>query len=115
MLGDEPLLHRILSNYLDNALKFARSRIAVTLKKTQEGICLAVEDDGNGIPPGELDKIWNRLYQADPSRNKKQNMGLGLGLSFVAAAAKLMKGKVRAESQMGKGSTFFLWLPPQER
>lgn len=115
VLGDEPLLHRILSNYLDNALKFARSRIAVTLKKTQEGICLAVEDDGNGIPPGELDKIWNRLYQADPSRNKKQNMGLGLGLSFVAAAAKLMKGKVRAESQMGKGSTFFLWLPPQER
>ena len=115
VLGDEPLLHRILSNYLDNALKFARSRIAVSLKKTQEGICLAVEDDGNGIPPGELDKIWNRLYQADPSRNKKQNMGLGLGLSFVAAAAKLMKGKVRAESQMGKGSTFFLWLPPQER
>lgn len=113
--GDEPLLHRILSNYLDNALKFTRSRIAVTLKKTSEGIRLSVEDDGNGIPPGELDKIWNRLYQADPSRNKKQNMGLGLGLSFVAAAAKLMKGKVQAESQVGKGSTFFLWLPPQDR
>ena len=87
----------------------------MTLKKTPEGIRLSVEDDGNGIPPGELDKIWNRLYQADPSRNKKQNMGLGLGLSFVAAAAKLMQGKVRAESQVGKGSSFFLWLPTQER
>ncbi len=115
VLGEEALLTRILSNYLDNALKFSRSRIAVDLQKTSDGIGLSVEDDGRGMPPEELDKIWNRLYQADPSRNKKQNMGLGLGLSFVAAAAKLMKGKVWAESQMGEGSTFFLWLPSQER
>ena len=67
-------------------------------------------DDGNGLPPEELEKIWDRLYQADPSRNKKQNMGLGLGLSFVAAAARLMQGRAGAESLVGKGSTFFLQL-----
>ena len=111
VLGDEPLLNRILSNYLDNALKFTRTRIQVGLEETEGGVRLSITDDGNGLPREELDKIWNRLYQADPSRNKKQNTGLGLGLSFVAAAAKLMKGKAGAESQVGKGSTFWLFIP----
>ena len=111
VLGDEPLLNRILSNYLDNALKFTRTRIQVGLEEAEGGVRLSITDDGNGLPREELDKIWNRLYQADPSRNKKQNTGLGLGLSFVAAAAKLMKGKAGAESQVGKGSTFWLFIP----
>lgn len=111
VLGDEPLLNRILSNYLDNALKFTRTRIQVRLEEAEGGVRLSITDDGNGLPREELDKIWNRLYQADPSRNKKQNTGLGLGLSFVAAAAKLMKGKAGAESQVGKGSTFWLFIP----
>lgn len=111
VLGDEALLTRILSNYLDNALKFTRSRIGVRLESREGGVRLSVTDDGNGLPPEELEKIWGRLYQADPSRNKKQNMGLGLGLSFVAAAARLMQGRAGAESQVGKGSTFFLQLP----
>ncbi|MDD6569197.1 MAG: sensor histidine kinase, partial [Acidaminococcus sp.] len=68
----------------------------------------AVEDDGPGIPEEDQEKIWDRLYQSDPSRNKKQNMGLGLGLSFVAAAAKLMQAKATVESKEGKGSTFGL-------
>ena len=81
------------------------------LEEAEGGVRLSITDDGNGLPREELDKIWNRLYQADPSRNKKQNTGLGLGLSFVAAAAKLMKGKAGAESQVGKGSTFWLFIP----
>lgn len=108
VLGDDQLIHRILGNYLDNALKFTRTRITVTLARQDGCIALAVEDDGPGIPEEDQEKIWDRLYQSDPSRNKKQNMGLGLGLSFVAAAAKLMQAKATVESKEGKGSTFGL-------
>lgn len=56
VLGDEALLTRILSNYLDNALKFTRSRIGVRLESREGGVRLSVTDDGNGLPPEELEK-----------------------------------------------------------
>lgn len=106
--GNDQLLARILGNYLDNALKFAKHTIQVSLCQEKGRVVLAVSDDGPGIPPEDLPRIWNRLYQADPSRNKKQNLGLGLGLSFVAAAAKLQKAQAGVTSTLGKGSTFTL-------
>lgn len=106
--GDEQLLHRILGNYLDNALKFTKTTVTVDLKQDRDTILLTVADDGPGIAEADQARIWDRLYQADPSRNKKQNMGLGLGLSFVAAAAKLMHAKATVKSEEGKGSTFGL-------
>ncbi|WP_296400901.1 cell wall metabolism sensor histidine kinase WalK [Acidaminococcus timonensis] len=108
VLGDEQVLHRILGNYLDNALKFTKTLLQVDLVQEGEQIRLTVTDDGPGIAKTDQAKIWDRLYQADPSRNKKQNMGLGLGLSFVAAAAKLMHARATVESEEGKGSTFGL-------
>lgn len=106
--GDDQVLHRILGNYLDNALKFTKTTITVDLQQEADTIRLTVTDDGTGIAKADQAKIWDRLYQADPSRNKKQNMGLGLGLSFVAAAAKLMHARATVESEEGKGSTFGL-------
>lgn len=106
--GEEQVLHRILGNYLDNALKFTKTLIQVDLVQEGNHVRLTITDDGPGIAKADQAKIWDRLYQADPSRNKKQNMGLGLGLSFVAAAAKLMHAKATVESEEGKGSTFGL-------
>lgn len=104
--GDEALLHRVLGNYLDNALKFTQSRIGVSLAAKEDHAVLSVSDDGIGIPPDKQQEIWDRLVQLDPSRNKNRNQGLGLGLSFVATVAKLLKGQAGVKSVPGKGSTF---------
>ena len=106
--GNEALLQRILSNYLDNAMKFTKSIITVTLNKQDEKIFLCVADDGAGMAPEAMKKIWERFYQTDSSRNKKINSGMGLGLATVKAIATLHQGRVWAESQLGKGSKFYL-------
>ena len=100
--ANDQLLMRMLGNYLDNAVKFAATTIRTTLSQKDGYVRLSVTDDGAGIPEADLPKVWNRLFQSDPSRNKKQNMGLGLGLSFVAAAAKLQRAKVGVESRQGE-------------
>jgi signal transduction histidine kinase len=106
--SDEALFGRIFVNYLDNAMKFTRHLIAVTLTRNNGHIVLSVADDGMGMDDETLKKIWDRLFQADTSRSRKKNSGLGLGLSFVAAASKLLKVKAYAKSTVGKGSTFYL-------
>jgi two-component system sensor histidine kinase ArlS len=102
-------LQRILANYLDNAFKFTQSLIKVTLSSVDNKVRLSVADDGTGLTTEQLKHIWDRFYQADTSRNKENNAGLGLGLATVAAIAKLHGGKVWAESNNdGKGSIFYL-------
>jgi signal transduction histidine kinase len=106
--SDEALFGRVFVNYLDNAMKFTRSRVDVELFRRNGHVILSVGDDGQGMDPATLKKIWDRLFQADSSRSRKKNAGLGLGLSFVAAAAKLLKVKAYAKSKQGVGSTFYL-------
>jgi signal transduction histidine kinase len=108
--GNAALLQRVLANYLDNALKFTRSKIVVQLTKAQNKIRLSVTDDGAGLTAAELAQVWDRFYQTETSRNKADNSGLGLGLAAVAAIAKLHQGRVWAESKPGRGSTFYLEL-----
>jgi signal transduction histidine kinase/cbb3-type cytochrome oxidase subunit 3 len=108
--GNEALLQRILSNYLDNALKFSKTMITVTLQARQDKVLLCVADDGPGMEADTLKKIWERFYQTDASRNKKNNAGLGLGLATVRAIAKLHQGRAWAESTPGQGSQFYLEL-----
>ena len=105
---DQSLFMRIFINYLDNAMKFTRSRVKVCLYGKGNEVYLTVSDDGAGMDESTLKKIWDRLYQADASRSRKLNAGLGLGLSFVAAAAKLLDCRAYAESTPGVGSTFYL-------
>ena len=108
--GNGALLQRVLANYLDNALKFTRSKITVQLAVVQTKIRLSVTDDGAGLTAAELAQVWDRFYQTEASRNKTDNSGLGLGLAAVAAIAKLHRGRVWAVSQPGQGSTFYLEL-----
>jgi len=108
--GNEVLLQRILSNYLDNALKFSKSIITVTLHKQAEKVLLCVADDGVGMDETALKRVWDRFYQTDVSRNKKSNSGLGLGLATVKAIAELHGGRVWAESTAKQGSKFYLEL-----
>lgn len=108
--GDQLLLARVIGNLLDNARKYGKENghIFLRLYRRQDLAVLEVEDDGIGIRPEQLEKIWQRFYQADDARGS--GSGLGLGLSMVRQIVKLHGGDVSVESAAGKGSRFTVVL-----
>ena len=84
--GDRDLLFQAVSNMLDNAIKYARRKVDVRLTPNNAGAELTVADDGPGIPEAERDKVLERFYRLESSRT---TAGSGLGLSLVAAVARL--------------------------
>ena len=108
--GDQLLLARVIGNLLDNARKYGKENghIFLRLYRSQDLAVLEVEDDGIGIRPEQLEKIWQRFYQADDARGS--GSGLGLGLSMVRQIVKLHGGDVSVESAAGKGSRFTVVL-----
>ena len=110
--ADPDRLAQLLANLLENALAFARSTVTVTLADSPEsGACVVtVDDDGPGIARGDLERVFERFYQAD--RGPKRRMGSGLGLAIVAELAAAMGGSVRAESPLdvSGGSRFVVTL-----
>lgn len=111
---DVSLFSRLLENLITNAVKYGRENgnIWVRMKKENGEIFLSVKDDGIGIPEEQQEKIWQRFYQADPSRSG--DSGIGLGLSMVKKIAELHGGAMELESIPGQGSTFTLHLPYEE-
>lgn len=106
--GDAILFRRMISNILSNAIKFTKDTIKVSVKSISEYCLIEIEDNGLGISKESLDKIWDRFYQEDKSRNKENNEGLGLGLSFVKEISKLHKADLFVESEVGKYSRFIV-------
>ena len=105
------MLTRMLDNLLSNAVKFTKSKVAIRLEASPGGAILKVADDGIGIGPDHLSKIWDRFYQVENSRNKGLNSGIGLGLSFIKDIADLHRAKVQIISEDGKGSLFRVTFP----
>ena len=105
------LMSRVVQNLLDNAFKFGVDGgwIHVALRRTDAGVQLTVQDNGVGISQEDLDRIWQRFYQADPSR--RESAGLGLGLSMVQQIVALHGGTVAVASVKGRGTTFTVTLP----
>ena len=105
------LMSRVVQNLLDNAFKFGIDGgwIHVALRRTDTGAQLTVQDNGVGIAQEDLDRIWQRFYQADPSR--QESAGLGLGLSMVQQIVALHGGTVAVTSAPGRGTTFTVTLP----
>lgn len=104
MYGDEDLLERLLSNVLENALKYTRSGGKITLKIDHDkDIKIEVADTGIGMEKSQLEKIFDRFYQVDSSRN---DSGSGLGLSFVKWITDVHDGKIDVQSEKDKGTTF---------
>lgn len=108
---DVMLVSRLLQNLLNNAIRYGRKNgnIWVALRTLGGEILLSVRDDGPGIAPDQLDKIFTRFYQADPSRSGSN--GTGLGLTMVRQIARLHGGDVTVESTLGKGSCFTFRFP----
>ncbi len=109
--GDRLLLSRLIQNLLDNAYKYGKpqGRIWLSLGRDEGELRLSVRDEGEGIAPEQQEKIWQRFYQADPSRSGGQ--GAGLGLAMVEQIARIHNGRMSLESRPGEGSTFTLHLP----
>ena len=106
------LLEQALVNLLDNAVKYSEegSQVKVTAEKTPSWIQIRVEDNGPGIAPEHLERLFERFYRVDKARSRKVG-GTGLGLSIVKHIALAHRGNVRVESRVGQGSRFILELP----
>jgi PAS domain S-box-containing protein len=115
--ADRLRLERILDNLLSNAVKYSPDGGEVTVSAHCEGdyVRVSVSDQGIGIPPDKLETIFQRFQQLDSFIRRKMG-GAGLGLAIVKASVELHGGRIWAESQVGKGSTFHFTLPvAQER
>ncbi len=114
--GDFDKLERVLMNLLFNACKFSRPSTAVTIGAREEadGVLLTVRDEGNGIPPEDCARIFDRFYRVPESGSAvspKRVKGTGLGLAVVKEFVELHRGKVWVTSEVGVGSSFSVWLP----
>ncbi|MEO6893023.1 MAG: sensor histidine kinase, partial [Ktedonobacteraceae bacterium] len=113
--GDEESLRRVLLILLDNAMKYTplrdeegANRIIVSLEQADGQAVLHVRDTGIGIEAADLPHIFERFYRADRARARQ---GTGLGLSIAQTLVERLGGRITAESTVGKGSIFSVWLP----
>ena len=113
VLGDHKRLVQVLSNLLGNAAKYTppEGRVEVTMGATGERVVLVVADNGVGIAPDLLERIFDLFAQADRSPDRSQG-GLGIGLALVKSLVELHGGSVAAHSEgLGQGSRFVVTLP----
>lgn len=99
------LLHEIIYNLCDNAIKYNRENgfVRVIVKKTSKGACLRVADSGAGIPAEHQGRVFERFYRVDKSHSKETG-GTGLGLSIVKHAVQYLGGSISLESTPGEGT-----------
>ena len=108
--ADRNRLQLLLSNLLDNALKYTPNggRVEIAADFSPDEVRITVRDTGIGIDDDDLPRIWDRLYRADKSRSQR---GLGLGLSLVKAFVDAHGGTATVSSQPGSGSVFTVTFP----
>lgn len=112
--ADEEKLRQILLNLLTNALKFtgAGGTIAIICRTLDGRVEIAVRDTGRGIPPESLEAVFEPFVQVDRALTPASEQGIGLGLAISRELARAMDGDLSVTSEIGKGSTFALTLPP---
>lgn len=109
--GDAYKLAQLLGNLIDNAIRYTPEGGSITLSLFRDGnwARLEVADTGLGIAPEHLPHIFDRFYRVDKARSRASG-GAGLGLAIVKSIAEQQGGKVTVTSELGKGSTFTVWL-----
>ena len=110
--GDEDLLSQVWINLLHNAVKFTPEDgvIRIILKADNNEVYCQIVDTGIGIGSEDMVHIFERFYKVDKSRNRTQG-GNGLGLSLAKKIVELHGGHITLQSELGKGSTFIVYLP----
>jgi signal transduction histidine kinase len=110
--ADREKLRVVLDNLISNAVKFTPpgGQVRVTVRGRGDEVELSVSDSGVGIPPHELERIFERFYQVEGHLTRRHG-GMGLGLSIVKEVVELHGGRVWAESSLDQGSRFVVVLP----
>ena len=112
VFADSGRLEQMLTNLIDNAIKFNRpgGSVEVLLRQSPERSVISVADTGEGIMPEHLGRIFERFYRLDRARTREVG-GTGLGLAIVKHLGRLHGGEVSVESDLGRGTTFHIELP----
>lgn len=112
LMGDAGRLEQVLTNLASNAVRFTqKGKVGIRIEKANNTQWqIVVKDTGRGIPTDALEYIFDEFRQVDGSYHREHD-GTGLGLAIVNKLVRLMNGTVRAESELGKGSTFTVTLP----
>jgi two-component system, OmpR family, sensor kinase len=110
--ADRELLRRALNNLVENAIKYtpAGKNIRMRIESGPQNCRFMIQDEGPGLSPEQLPRIFERFYRTDNTRSRRQP-GTGLGLAIVNAIAQTHLGKVEVVSVEGSGSTFILEIP----
>jgi signal transduction histidine kinase len=111
--ADRGLITQAVANLVDNAIKYSPERTSVTLSTALEAdsVRVCVEDRGYGIPPEDLERVWEKFYRVSRDGRVKEEESTGLGLSFVREVVEQHGGQVFLESEVGHGSKFSFTLP----
>jgi two-component system phosphate regulon sensor histidine kinase PhoR len=112
VIGDVRFLQEILQNLLDNAVQYSRPGGHILVRAVAKGseIALSVTDTGIGIPKADQERIFERFYRVDGARSRELG-GTGLGLSIAKHLVEAHGGRIQVESEVGRGSTFYVFLP----
>jgi two-component system phosphate regulon sensor histidine kinase PhoR len=111
--ADADRVEQVLCNLIDNAIKYGRTqgKVVVSARPVAGGqLEVSVRDDGPGIPPESLERVFERFYRVDKARSREQG-GTGLGLSIVKHIVQGHGGRAWAKSELGHGTTFNFTLP----
>jgi len=110
--ADREAIHQVFSNLIDNAMKYGRSggRILLGARPARRGTEFYVQDFGAGIASEHLPRLFERFYRVDKARSRESG-GTGLGLAIAKHIVLAHGGSIRAESELGHGSTFLFTLP----
>ncbi|MFB5614811.1 MAG: sensor histidine kinase, partial [Candidatus Nitrosomaritimum yanchengensis] len=110
---DARRISQVLGHILDNSIKSIEpksGKIWINVSKAENELHISIIDNGTGIPSDQLDKVFTKFYQVDMS-NTREKGGMGLGLSICKKIIEAHKGKIWAESELGKGTTMNIMLP----
>jgi two-component system phosphate regulon sensor histidine kinase PhoR len=112
MQGDARSLQGVVQELLDNAVRYSSEggRISITTSHKESEILISVSDTGIGIPKADQDRIFERFYRTDPARSRESG-GTGLGLAIAKHLIEAHGGRIKVESEVGKGSTIAIILP----
>ncbi len=113
--ADRTRIQQVIYNLVDNAIKFTPEGRQITVQVTEKSdkIFVSVKDEGVGIPPESIKKVFDRFYKTDPSRGKDKT-GTGLGLAITKEIIKAHGENITLNSKVGEGSEFIFSLPMQK-
>lgn len=107
-------VREILQNFITNAIKYTeKGSVVVGAKKISDGVEFSIEDTGIGISRADQEKVWDKFFRSEDYRTR-QNNGTGLGLYVTMKLARLIHADVRLESELNKGSQFYISIPDLE-